>query len=348
MKTKTKLNKNQIIELEQAVSNNQHSVAEVRRAQAVLLLNDGVDKTIISRMTGYGRRHCFLLKKNYLAAGFSALRDKRQGKPKELLTKRQREAIIQTVKSKSPKDLKYAADYWSTNLLGHYIEKTYKVKYKSRTSHYLLFKKAEFTFHKPGQVYQKHSEQEVKEWETANGDRVKEAFKYQDTTILCEDEMVLSQKTTFQKIWLPKNEYPKILVSNNKEARSVYGFLNIKTGQETAFKTAWQNMHITAEVLGQLRQIYKTEKILLLWDGPGSHRGSKVTEFLNNDGKIEVIYFPRYSPEQNPQEHVWREGRSKITHNQYIENIDATTDSFVNYLNTTKFNYSLPVLSAIS
>lgn len=348
MKTKTKLNKNQIKELEQIVSDNQHSVAEVRRSQAVLLLNDGVSQSIISRMTGYGRRHCFLLKKNYLTSGFSALQDKRQGKPKELLTKRQREEIVETLKTKSPKDLGYAHDHWSTNLLGHYIEKTYKVRYKSRTSHYLLFKKAEFTFHKPGQVYHKHNEQEVREWEQANKDKVQAAFEDPKIVMLCADEMVLSTKTTFQKIWLPKGEYPKIEVSNKKEARSIYGFLNIKTGQEISFKASWQNMYITAEVLGRLRQTYKTEKILLLWDGPGSHRGREVTKFLESDGKIEVIYFPRYSPEQNPQEHVWREGRSQVTHNQYIENIDTTTDSFVNYLNTTKFNYSLPILSAVS
>lgn len=345
MKTKTKLNKNQIRELEQIVVDNRHTVAEVRRCQAVLLLNDGVDRQIIGRMTGYGRRHCFLLKKNYLAKGFTGIKDKRRGKPKELLTKRQREEIINTLKTKTPKDFDYAADYWSTNLLGYHIERIYQVKYKSRTSHYLLFKKAEFTFHKPGQVYQKHNEQEVQDWQTTNKDKLTEAFADKGAVILCEDEMVLSSKTTFQKIWLPKNEYPKILVSNQKEARSIYGFLNIKTGEETAFKTEWQNMHITAEVLGKLRQIYQTEKILLLWDGPGSHRGSRVTEFLNNDGNIEVIYFPRYSPEQNPQEHVWREGRSQITHNQYIENIDTTTDLFVNYLNATKFNYFLPILA---
>lgn len=348
MKTKTKLNKNQIRELEQAISQNQHSAAEVRRCQAILLLNEGADQAIVSRLTGYGRRHCFLLKKNYLASGLAALQDKRQGKPKELLTKAQREEIITTLKTKTPKDFNYNSDYWTTNLLGYHIQRTYKVKYKSRTSHYLLFKKAEFTFHKPGQVYQKHNEQEVKDWETINKDRVKGAFEDPNTIILCEDEMVLSTKTTFQKIWLPKGEYPKIEVSNKKEARSVYGFLNIKTGQEHALKTSWQNMYITAEVLGQLRQIYSTEKILLLWDGPGSHRGKEVTKFLENDGNIEVIYFPRYSPEQNPQEHVWREGRKQVTHNQYIENIDMTTDLFVNYLNATKFNYSLPILSAIS
>jgi transposase len=339
-----KLKQKQIKELNNLILSPESSSVEVRRAQAVLLLNTGGDPAII---TGYSRRQCFDIRKRYVKQGLPAIADKRKNNLKPLLTKPQQEKIVYTLKTKNPKDIGYTADYWTTAVLGYYIEKKYRVKYKSRTSHYLLFKKAEFTFHKPGQVYQKHSEREVAEWEIANNDRIKAAFADKDITILCEDEMVLSTKTTFQKLWLPVNEYPKILVSNEKKAKSIYGFLNIKTGKETAFKTEWQNMYITAEILGKLRKIYKTEKILLLWDGPGSHRGSKVTEFLKNDGKIEVIYFPRYSPEQNPQEHVWREGRKQVTHNKYIENIDTTTDEFVSYLNKTKFNYSLPILSAV-
>ena len=348
MKTKIKLNKHQIKELEKFIADKQRLTAEVMRAQAVLLFNDNVDQKIIQRATGYSHRHCYLLRKNYLTCGCTALQDQRRGKPKELLTKAQREEIIVMLKTKSPKEEGYHDDYWSTSLLGHHIEIKYNVKYKSKTSHYLLFKKAEFTFHKPGQVYQKHSEQEVTEWQKEHKKEIKMAFEDKETIILCEDEMVLSTKTTFQKLWLPKGEFPKILVSNEKEARSIYGFLNIKTGVECAFKTEWQNMFITAEVLGKLRQIYKTEKILLLWDGPGSHRGKEVTKFIEQDGRIKVVYFPRYSPEQNPQEHVWREGRKEVTHNKYIENIDTTTNAFVDYLNTTKFNYTLPILSAIS
>ncbi|HBY73460.1 MAG TPA: IS630 family transposase [Candidatus Kerfeldbacteria bacterium] len=343
MRTYQKLKQNQHKELNQVISNTHASSVEVRRAQAILLLDNGSDPT---HVTGYSRRQCFDIRKRYVQHGLLAIADQRKNNLKPLLTKRQREAIIHTLKTKQPKDIGYTADYWTTAVLGYYIEQTYQVKYKSRTSHYLLFKKAEFTFHKPGQVYQKHNEQEVREWETVNRNKLKRALKDKHTVLLCEDEMVLSSKTTFQKIWLPKGAYPQIIVSNKKAARSVYGFLNLKTGTEHAFKTEWQNMFITAEVLGRLRQIYPTEKIVLLWDGPGWHKGSKVQEFFKHDGNIAVIHFPRYSPEQNPQEHVWKAGRQAVTHNQYIADIDTTTDAFVQYLNTTKFNYSLPVLSA--
>ena len=144
-----------------------------------------------------------------------------------------------------------------------------------------------------------------------------------------------------KKVWLPQGKYPRIENSNKKENRSVYGFLNVKTGQEYAFKKSWQNMFIAVEVLKEIRRICLGLNILLLWDSPGWHRGSEVLKFIKEDGKIKIIFFPKYAPDLNPQEHVWKEGRNKITNNKFIENIDKATDEFVNYLNTTRFNYSL-------
>lgn len=118
----------------------------------------------------------------------------------------------------------------------------------------------------------------------------------------------------------------------------------MKTGRQHVYKRERQNMFITTEILKKIRKLYKDKKILILWDGAGWHRGSKVQEFIKEDGNIETIYFPPYSPEENPQEHVWKEGRSKITHNKFIKDLDETADEFVRYLRKTKFNY---VLSAV-
>ena len=157
--------------------------------------------------------------------------------------------------------------------------------------------------------------------------------------------MVLSSVTTFQRIWLPTNEYPEIEVSNERKNRSMYGFLNIKTGDEHVFSCNWQNMYETRKMLRKIRHIYPDKKILLLWDNAGWHRGSKVQEYIKKNKHIQQIFFPAYSPELNPQEHVWKEGRHQVTHNN-IENIYNTGIEFVKYLNSHKFNYSFLNLDA--
>lgn len=331
------------------ISDKTKTKEETQKAQAILLINRGRAINEITELTGYRRSQIFELRKRFLEEGISVLEDKRIGKPREVLTKQQREKVIETVRTKTPRDLGYKADQWTTSILGEWIGRTFKVKYKSKTSFYLIFKQAKFTYHKPGRVYDKHDEKEVEKWKNETKPKLEQLLKEKDTVILSGDEMVLTTETTIQKVWLPEGEFPKIIcTTGGRKRRSVYGFLNIKTGEEHAFKTEFQNMHITAEILERVREIYPKQKITLFWDNAGWHRGSVVQDWVKKDGNLEVIHFPTYAPEENPQEHVWKSGRERVTHNKYIEDIDTATDELVAYFNETKFVYSLLGFSPIS
>ena len=320
---------------------NSKDTKEIRRSQSVLLIDRETDYGVIYSLTGFKERSVLIFRQRYLKYGLGGLEHKRKGKPKSLLNKVQREEIISLLNDTLPKNHGYGSEYWSTAILGELIKEKYGVAYKTKKPFYLLFEEAKFSFHKPGQVYEKRDELKVQAWQEEIRPRLEEAFHDSNTVILCEDEMVLSSTTTFQKIWLKKGEYPKIEVSNTKKNKSIYGFLNIKEGTEHSFVKDWQNMHITVEVLQELRIIYPDNKILLFWDGAGWHRGVKVKEFIKADGNIDTIYFPPYSPEENPQEHVWKAGRNAVTHNRFIPDIAEAADKFVGYLNINKFPYSL-------
>jgi len=348
MKRYPQLEEKQRIELKKFRDQKERSGREVQRTHAVLLLDKNENIETIIELTGYQRRWIFTLRQRYLILGLRALIDKRKGKPKELLTKRQRQQVIFAVTKTSPSNHGYDAGYWTAPILGNFILQKYKVQFRSKTSYYLVFKQAKFTYHEPGHVYQKRDEAEVCAWEKQIGPKLKAAWKDKNTIILAEDEMSLSTQTTVQKVWLPEGEYPKITISAEKESRSVFGFLNLKTGTCHAFKRHWQNMHILAEILPQIRSRYPSKKLFIIWDQAGWHRGSLTQEWIRTDSKTETTYFPRSAPDENPQEHVWKQGRSQVTHNNFIENIDTATEEFVSYLNRTKFAYSLLGFSALS
>jgi len=338
---KQKLTTKQLKKLTDFITHQDSQAAEVRRAQAVLLLNQGADHKLIEPLTSYGRSHVFTLRSCFLREGIAAFEDKRQGDPKPLLTKRQRQEILAILQTKKPADLGYAGEGWTTRMLGDYIKRRYNVEYKSRTSYYLLFREARFTYHKPEKRYEKYDEEKVKQWRQQAKPKVKRALNDPAVEVICEDEMVLSTQTTVQKVWLPAGQTPRIEVNQKKENRSVYGFLNVKTGHEHAWKTKWQNMYETVKVLKKLRKQYPKKKLLLLWDSARWHVGSKVQEWIEQDGNVETLPFPPYSPEENPQEHVWKKGRAEVTHNRFLADIDAATNEFVRYLRKTRFTYSL-------
>lgn len=343
-----KLNQKQKEELERCAKAS-NDKDEIRKSQTILLLDEKNGLKLVKRLIGYGKTQAYTIKKRYLKEGIPSLSDKRKGKPKELLTKQQREEIIETVKTKRPKDCGYEREHWITSILGDWISRNFKVKYKSKTSLYLVFKQAQFTYHKPGRVYDKHDEKEVEAWKAETKPKLDRYLKEENAVLLTEDEMVLTTETTIQKVWLPAGEFPKIIcTTGGRKRRSVYGFLNMKTGEEHAFKTEFQNMYQTKDILEEIRKIYPKQKIVLFWDNAGWHRGSVVQDWIRNDGNIEIIHFPRYAPEENPQEHVWKSGREKVTHNEYIENIDVATDTLVEYFKRTRFGYSLLGVSSVS
>ena len=328
--------------MEGVIADGKRRNGETRRAQAVLLLIKGIPVATVLTVTRFSRSRVFALRKAYKKHGISALEDKRRGKPKELLTKKQREEIIKTVQTKSPKDEGFSSVFWTTGILGEWIERKYDVVYKSKTSLYLVFRKASFSYHKPERRYHERNENEIRAWRRKVKPVLKKHFENPETIILAADEMILTTRTTTQRVWLPQGEKVSVEVTNSHiERRQIYGFLNLKTGQEHAFKTLKQNMIVTADILKKVRAAYPKQKIVLLWDNAGWHRGSVVQKFINNDGQIEVIHFPKYSPEENPEEHVWKHGRSHVTHNRFIDDIDIATDEFVEHLNTTKFSYSI-------
>ena len=343
-----KLNQKQKEELERCAKAS-NDKDEIRKSQTILLLDEKNGLKLVKRLIGYGKTQAYTIKKRYLKEGIPSLSDKRKGKPKELLTKQQREEIIETVKTKRPIDCGYEREHWITSILGDWISRNFKVKYKSKTSLYLVFKQAQFTYHKPGRVYDKHDEKEVEAWKAETKPKLDRYLKEENAVLLTEDEMVLTTETTIQKVWLPAGEFPKIIcTTGGRKRRSIYGFLNMKTGEEHAFKTEFQNMYQTKDILEEIRKIYPKQKIVLFWDNAGWHRGSVVQDWIRNDGNIEIIHFPRYAPEENPQEHVWKSGREKVTHNEYIENIDVATDKLVEYFKRTRFGYSLLGVSSVS
>lgn len=149
--------------LKRVLDNPKSSKNEFRRAQSILLLDEkktSLDKII--QITRYGRRQIFRLRECYLQSGLKAIEDKRKGKPKYLLTKRQLKETKTNLITKTPKDFGYDCPFWTTGILGNLIEREYAVKYKSKTSLYLIFREAKFTYHKPGRVYHNQDPEEVR------------------------------------------------------------------------------------------------------------------------------------------------------------------------------------------
>lgn len=218
-----KLTNQNKLDLSSFIKENGRTAEELKRAQAVLMLTEGMSELIILTMTGLKRTTAVKIRKLFLKTGISALKSKRKDKKsKGLLTKNQRAEIKEMLHSKTPRDYGWNWDYWVPSILAQLILELYGVKYKSKTSMYVIFKQSKFTYHKPEKIYKKRDQAAIDKWKIENAPIVQAALKDPETIILVEDEMIITSQTTLQKIWLPEGEQPSIECSNVRKRRSIY------------------------------------------------------------------------------------------------------------------------------
>ena len=158
-----------------------------------------------------------------------------------------------------------------------------------------------------------------------------------ETVILAEDEASLYLQATTMRVWAPVGQTPSVRVDTQRDMIHFYGCLNLSTGEQTAMKAKTMNSETTALFLAQVAQRYPDKPILLLWDRAKWHEGQAVKDFLAAHPQIEVMKFPPGSPDLNPQEHVWKITRGKISHNHLIPKLNVLAEAFASHLVNSVF-----------
>lgn len=150
--------------------------------------------------------------------------------------------------------------------------------------------------------------------------------------------MNLNQETKVKNVWYFKNREPIIEAKRKGESTNFYGALNIKTGKETAMMADRQNSKSTIKFLKKLAKIYQNKKIFLIWDQAGWHKSKEIRGFLKTTHQFELFNFPPYTPEFNPQEHIWKALRQHITHNRMEKDFSILVKDCLRFLKRNNFS----------
>ena len=116
-----------------------------------------------------------------------------------------------------------------------------------------------------------------------------------------------------------------------------YGALNLQTGQQVAIRSDLMNAEISAQYLEMILKTNPAVAIILFWDRAPWHRGKPIDKVLEDNPRLEIIFFPPASPDLNPQEHVWKAVRKEVSHNHLEAQLPALADRFLNMLNSSIF-----------
>jgi transposase len=177
---------------------------------------------------------------------------------------------------------------------------------------------------------------------------------------LASDQSKVYLEGTLGRRWNPIGQQPVVADgARQKRAENLYGAVHLGTGAEVApFAIDWQDSDATIRWYELLLEECPQGQILLWQDQAPHHTSEEVQEWLETQARIEVITFPKYTPEENPKEATWKDLKEEVSHHHWHEtmaDLRTAIDSYyqagknhvVNFLQKFGYRWSNGVIELL-
>lgn len=162
----------------------------------------------------------------------------------------------------------------------------------------------------------------------------------QGWTAVCQDESTMIYDSLVRAVWAKKGSTPIVKTTGSHSKTFLFGAISLD-GRQLFRQYNKMNGEIFIDFLKQMKR--KFGQFLLFIDKAPWHRKHKgVIEYLkNNRHCIKFIWFPTASPEFNPVEECWRQGKDSIIGNRIPPSFIDMKKETTNYYRTKRFNLNL-------
>jgi hypothetical protein len=149
-----------------------------------------------------------------------------------------------------------------------------------------------------------------------------EAVGERPIRLMFQDEARFGRMARIRRCWAPAPLRP--VVSNGYERQFTYVYGGVSPFQGELDWSLCETMN-TAQMtafLSQVSQAHPQEFIVMVVDGASSHKAKELVVPEN----VRLIPLPGYSPELNPQEHIWDEVREKVFPNLVLDQMTVVIE----------------------
>ncbi len=169
-------------------------------------------------------------------------------------------------------------------------------------------------------------------WETEVKPQIARRRRQKAATIFFEDEMTLATQSTIGRTWARVGHTPQCPTFGRYKGVKVFGAVSALGSFRYRVGLDYFSQETFLAFLTAFRAATDGYVILII-DGAPYHKGAAVTDFvLERRNEMELYHLPSYSPELNPQEHVWKVFRKQHTHNRCftstVETLEAARSGF--------------------
>jgi hypothetical protein len=137
--------------------------------------------------------------------------------------------------------------------------------------------------------------------------------------LMFQDEARFGRMVRIRKCWAPAPMRPVVDNGYVRQFVYVYGAVSPLEGEMDWMICHEMNTERMSCFLQQVSSAHPDDFILMIVDGASSHKAKE----LQRPENIRLVALPPYSPELNPQEHVWDELREKEFPNRVFKDLSG-------------------------
>jgi transposase len=159
--------------------------------------------------------------------------------------------------------------------------------------------------------------------------------------LLFEDETDLLLFPPLRAGWTKRGEQFRVPLSGWNAKRVIFGAINPATGHRLFWPRTRGRTADFEAFLCTIHQHYRAWPVAMLLDENSSHK-SKGSQCTAAQLEIELLWLPKRSPELNPLEGLWGDGKDHVCADRQYATIEEEVDRFIHYLE------SLPSITALN
>lgn len=250
--------------------------------------------------------------RRYDAEGPAGLYDReRSGRPRKV-TQEVKDAIVQMMQN-GPESEGYPTTFWTVAILTLALTERLKTAFSAsairRTLHHL-----ELRWGRPRRSMPDKTDPEKaqKQWVIVKA----VVTSPPEAVILYADESRVQLLPLIRAMWHWVGQQVRIPTPGSNATRTLFGALNIRTGQWTYLVRERMRKEDFIAFLEHLLVTYPDVPIILIVDNYSSHTAHLVRDWLANQERLDLYYLPKYCSHLNPVEGIWLRLKNKIAANR--------------------------------
>lgn len=294
----------------------------IKRIHALLYIAEGKAVPEVATILGLSEQSVRNYVKSFILKGLASLIYRRPpGRPPKL-TKTQRKELAELIEQ-GPEKAGYDRGCWDTALIQDLIQNRFGVEYNP---HYVaeLLKNMGFSYQRARFVSNHLDEGEVakaqERWMNKRWPALFRLAKEKRAMILFGDECSFAQWGSLSYTWARQGQQPTVKTSGKRKAYKIFGFIDYFSG--SFFYKAHTGRFNSASYITFLSEVMtqtKGQHLIIIQDGASYHTSKATLAFFaEHVDRLTVEQLPKYSPEYNPIEFLWRNIKKLATHLRYF------------------------------